>query len=62
MEYAEILKVKEVALMANSLLFEVTISGVMFRKLQTIILSWSRLLSLGQKVCQPCIESMDGLQ
>lgn len=36
-------------LITTSVLLEATISGVMLRELQKIILSWSPLLLLGQK-------------
>jgi hypothetical protein len=42
-------KLKKVVLIATSALLKATISGVMLRELQKIILSWSRLLFLGQK-------------
>jgi hypothetical protein len=54
-------KLKKVFFIATSVLLEATISGVMLRELQKIILSWSPVLFLGKRTCQQCIESMCGL-
>jgi len=42
-------KLKNVVFISTSVLLEATISGVMLRELQKIILSWRLLLFLGQK-------------